>query len=447
MKRALLILGAVAVLAAVVAASIARSRGEKATAVYAETVERRDIVRTVKASGEIDPRVQVKISAHVIGRIERLYVEEGDTIALGAPFLDLEKAAFLAARDQAAAQLASAETAVRQAEIDLADAGIKLRRAERLAADGIVTAEALEAARLAEASARLGLDRAREAVRQAQASLVKAEDDLAKTTIYAPLAGTVTELNAEQGEVVVSGTMNNPASVIGTIADLSEILTVVEVDETEIVEVALGQPAEVEVDAVPDHRYHGEVVKIGRSGFSTARQPDVTYFAVEILLADADRRLQPGMSARAEIESAIHHGVPVVPIQAVVERPVEREEADEADEAREDDGEDGGAVERNGEDEDGGEAEDQGEAADQDDDDDEEKVVFLVVDGESERRAVETGVADETHVEITRGLDGGETVVTGPYRTLRDLEDGDPVRVEEPDEDEDGESGVEVEVD
>ena len=269
MKRALVILGVVAVLAAVVAGSLLRSKGEKGKTVYAETVERRDIVRTVKASGEIDPRVQVKISSHVIGRIERLYVEEGDAIALGAPFLELERAAFLAARDQAAAQLASAETAVRQTEIDLADAGIKLRRAERLAADGIVTAETLEAARLAETSARLALDRARDAVRQARATLVKAEDDLAKTTIFAPLAGTVTELNAEQGEAVVSGTMNNPASVIGTIADLSEILAVVEVDETEIVEVALGQTAAVEVDAVPDHAYHGAVVKIGRSGFST----------------------------------------------------------------------------------------------------------------------------------------------------------------------------------
>lgn len=425
MKRALLILGVAAVLAAVVAGSLLRSKGEKGTAVYAETVDRRDIVRTVKASGEIDPRVQVKISAHVIGRIERLYVEEGDAIALGAPFLELERAAFLAARDQAAAQLASAETAVRQAEIDLADAGIKLRRAERLAEDGIVTAEALEASRLAEASARLALDRARDAVRQARATLIKAEDDLAKTTIFAPLAGTVTELNAEQGEVVVSGTMNNPASVIGTIADLSEILAVVEVDETEIVEVALGQTAVVEVDAVPDHPYHGEIVKIGRSGFSTARQPDVTYFAVEILLADADQRLRPGMSARAEIEAAIHRGVPVVPIQSVVERPVER--AETADETEDDDGDEAG-----------------------DDDEDEEKVVFLVVDGKAERRAVETGIADETHVEVTRGLEGGESVITGPYRTLRDLEDGDAVRVEEPDdedEDEDDEDeGPRVEV-
>jgi HlyD family secretion protein len=425
-KRALLIVGVVAVLAAVVIASLVRSRGDEGTEVYAEEVERRDIVRAVKASGEIDPRVQVQISAHVIGRIERLYVEEGDPIARGEPFLELERAAFLAARDQAAAQLSSSETAVRQAEIDLADAELKLRRAERLAAQGIVTDETLEASKLAEASARLALDRARQAVRQARAGLVKAEDDLAKTTIFAPLSGTVTELNAEQGEVVVSGTMNNPASVIGVIADLSEILAVVEVDETEIVEVDLGQPAVVEVDAVPDHAYHGEVVEIGSSGFSTARQPDVTYFAVEVLLADADRRLRPAMSARAEIQTAVHRDVPVVPIQSVVERRVKDGE---------DDG-DGGAV-------DGGDGEGGKDGADaaatdaRDGRDNEQKVVFLVVDGKAVRRAVETGIADETHVEITRGLDGGETVVTGPYRALRDLADGEPVTVEASDQDED----------
>lgn len=420
MKRALVILGVVAVLGAVVAASLLRSRGERGVEVYAEEVERRDIVRVVKAGGEIDPRVKVQISAHVIGRIEELYVEEGDAIERGQPFLELEREAFLAARDQWSAQLASARTAVRRAEVDLADAGVKLRRAERLAAEGIVTDESLDAARLAETAARLALDQSRDAVRQADANLVKAEDDLEKTTIFAPLTGRVIELNAEEGEVVVSGTMNNPASVIGTIADLSEILAVVDVDETEVVEVALGQPARVEVDAVPDHAYHGEVVKIGSSGFSTARQPDVTYFKVELLLTDADERLLPGMSARAEIETATHRGVPVVPIQSVVERAADSGEADGAagggEPARSTAGPSGA---------------------------DEVKAVYVVAGGAARRRTVETGIADETHVEVTSGLDGGETVVTGPYRVLRDLEDGDPVRVDE-DDDEDGSDGESV---
>lgn len=405
MKRILIGLGVVVLLAAIVFASVSQSRGEDGEEVYTEAVERRDIVRLVKASGEIDPRVKVKISAHVIGRIERLWVEEGQVIEQGEPFLELEREAFTAARDQWAAQLASDRTSVRQAEVDLADAELKLRRARRLADDGIVTTEALETAELAATSAELRLEQRRDAVRQSQANLDKARDDYAKTTIYAPLTGRVIELNAEEGEVVVSGTMNNPASVIGTIADLSELLAVVEVDETEIVEVDLGQTARVEVDAIPDHAYNGEVVEIGSSGFSTARHPDVTYFEVKVLLADADDRLRAGMSARAEIETAVHGEVPVVPIQAVVERtPEEVEEAGKADAA-------GGE----GEGDDGGEL----------------KVVYLVADGTAVQRPVETGIADDTHVEITRGLDGGETVVTGPYRVLRDLADGDPVTTAE----------------
>jgi HlyD family secretion protein len=156
----------------------------------------------------------------------------------------------------------------------------------------------------------------------------------------------------------------------------------------------------------------------------------VTYFADEVLLADADQRLRPGMSARADIQTAVHRDVLVVPIQSVVERRVKDGE---------DDG-DVGAVD--GGDGEGGEDGAEAAATDaRDGRDDEEKVLFLVVDGKAVRRAVETGVADETHVEITRGLDAGETVVTGPYRALRDLADGEPVTVEASDEDEDDAGG------
>src|SRR6185295_4115063 len=146
----------------------------------------------------------------------------------------------IAQRDQWAAQLRSAETAVRQAEVSLDNTKVKLDRAERLQKEGISTLEQLQAAQLDDKSARLRLEEAKEAVSQNRANLVKAEDDLSKTTIYAPLSGKVITLNAEEGEVVVSGTMNNAASVIGTIADLSEILAEVDVDETEIVNVRTG---------------------------------------------------------------------------------------------------------------------------------------------------------------------------------------------------------------
>ncbi|MEM7480361.1 MAG: efflux RND transporter periplasmic adaptor subunit [Acidobacteriota bacterium] len=399
MKKVLIGAGIFAVLVVIVIASL-RGKEPSGKEVRTETVEVEDIALRVKASGEIDPRVQVKISAPVIGRIEKLHVEEGDVIEAGEPFLELEREAFLAARDQWRAQLRSAQTAVRRSEIELEDARLKERRFDRLGTEGIVSAEQREASALSAASAALALDQARDAVRQAQANLTKAQDDLTKTTIFAPLSGRVIELNAEEGEVVVSGTMNNPASVIGTIADLSEILAVVEVDETEIVDVALGQDVTIEVDAVPDHEYHGRVVEIGSSGFTPHRGQDVIYFRVKILLEDADERLRPGMSARADVVAKVHSDVPIVPIEAVVER---------------DD------PERDGEG---------------------RKVVYSFDEGAAVEVPVSTGIANTTQVEITAGLSGGESVIVGPYRTLKDLEDGDVVRLARNDGEDDAEKAA-----
>jgi HlyD family secretion protein len=240
-----------------------------------------------------------------------------------------------------------------------------------------------------------------------QANLTQAQDALSKTTIYAPLTGRVIALSAEEGEVVVSGTMNNPASVIGTIADMSEILATVDVDETEIVNVKVGQPAVLKVDAVPSKEYHGKVVEVGSSGFSRPQQPDVTFFKVKILLDDPDPDLRASMSVRAEIHTAAHPDVLTVPIQAVVERrPL---------------GADGKAT--------------------ADGKDEEVKVVFIVEGGKVRQRPVQTGLSDETHVELLSGVKPGEQVVTGPYRTLKDLKDGDAVHVSKTSEEEDRKSG------
>ena len=405
MKKVLIGLVVAVVLAGIVFASVRAHGREQGTKVYAEPVTRREVAQIVKASGELEPRVKVNISAHVIGKIDRLYVEEGDRIEKGKPFLRLEQQAFIAQRDQWAAQLSSARTAVQQAEVSLADSRVKLNRAQRLIGEGIATHEQLEAAQLAETSARLRLDEAHESVHQTQANLTNAQDALSKTTIYAPLTGRVIVLNAKQGEVVVSGTMNNPASVIGTIADMSEILATVDVDETEIVNVHPGQAAVLKVDAVPSKEYHGKVVEVGSSGFNRPAQPDVTFFKVKILLDDADPDLRASMSVRAEIHTTAHPNSLVVPIQAVVERePL---------------GKDGAKA---------------GSASGKDE---EVKVVFAIEGGKARQRPVETGISDETHVELLSGVKPGEQVVTGPYRTLKDLKDGDAVHVSKTSEEED----------
>jgi HlyD family secretion protein len=396
-------------LAAIVFASIRAGSHDKGTKVYTEEVARRDVSQVVKASGGLEPRVKVNISAHVIGKIDKLWVQEGDRIEKGKPFLRLEQQAFLAQRDQWAAQLRSAQTAVQQAEVSLADARNKLNRAQKLSADGIATKEQLEAAQLAEASARLQLDSAREQVQSNQANLVNAQDALTKTTIYAPLTGRVITLNAKEGEVVVSGTMNNPASVIGVIADMSEILATVDVDETEIVNVKVGEPAVLKVDAIPAKEYHGKVVEVGSSGFNRANQPDVTFFKVKILLDDPDPDLRASMSVRAEIHTDAHPLALVAPIAAVVEREPVSEGADKAASSKKED-----TV----------------------------KVVFVVDQGKAHQRRVTTGISDETHVELTSGATLHDKVVTGPYRTLKDLKDGDAVIESKTSEDEDRKSGT-----
>lgn len=395
MKRWLIAIVVVAALAAIVLGAVFGSKEEGGERVYVEPVVRQEITEVVKASGEIQARVSVDISAHVVAKIENLYVQEGQTVAAGQPFLELEKEAFTAATESWEAQLRQATTRVRQAEVALADAEVKLRRARRLSEEGIVSAEQLEAAELQRTSAELTLDEARDAVANARASLTKARDDLSKTTLYAPIDGRVVELNAEEGEVVVSGMMNNPATKIATVADLSELLAELDVDENEIVAVEVGQEVEVTVDALPDQVYRGRVVEVGSSGSTRAGQGDVTFFEVDVLLENADDRLRPGMSVRADIHTESSASALVTPVQAVVEREPASSESEVV----------------------GG--------------DETVQVVFVVEDGVAVRREVETGISTITEVELLSGVEEGEEVVTGPFRTLRDLEDGDAVRVSE----------------
>jgi HlyD family secretion protein len=404
MKKLVIAALVIVVLGGIVFASLKAGGGDKGTKVYAEPAARHDIGQVVKASGEIDPRIKVNISAHVVGKITRLYVREGERIEKGKPFLELEKQAFQAERDRWSAQLRQAQTQVQQAQVSLADARHKLERAQRLNAEGVTAVDQLEAAQLAETSARLQLDDAGQSVNSSRANLAKALDDLAKTTIFSPLSGRVVSLKAEEGEVVIPGTMNNSASVIGTIADLSEILAKVDVDETEIVSVRVGQPATIKVDALPNHSYRGRVVEVGSSGFNRPAQPDVTFFEVKILLDETSEDLRPGMSVRAEIETRPAASALVVPIQAVVERPPLTGSKDKK-------------------------SDEKAEPV---------KVVFVIADGKAHQREVKTGISDETRVEILSGLKPDEKVITGPYRSLRDLKDGDAVYVTTPEKEETG---------
>jgi HlyD family secretion protein len=388
-KRALIIAGAIVVIAAIALASI-YSGGPEGARVQVEAVKPRTIEAVVTAPGQIDPKVKVNISAHIIGKIERLYFAEGDVVKRGQKLVDLEKPNYVAQRDRISSEVVSRQVEVQRARTALATAEASYRRAQSLKEQGIQAQQLFEQARLEYENARAGVAAAEQGVHQARATLRQASEDLSRTTIVSPLDGKVVQLNAREGEVVVSGTMNTPGSVIAVIADLSEILVEAEVGETEVVNVKVGQAARVKIDAVPDKLYRAHVVEIGSS--AAVRQgagSGIRYFKVKVAIDDADERLRPGMTAQVSIVTSSAANAIAVPIQSVVER-TPPNAADDAPK---------------------------------------KKYVFLEERGKARMVAVTTGISDDTHVAVLSGIKAGDRIVTGPFRTLKELEDGEAIQV------------------
>lgn len=393
MKRGLIIAGAVVVIAAIVLASI-KGGGPKGEKVYVEPAATKTIEAVVNAPGQIDPKVKVNISAHIVGKIEKLYFLEGDTVKRGQRLVDLEKFIYVGQRDRLSAELASRRVEVRRAQAALATANAAYQRAQNLSKQGIQAQELFDQARLAHDNATAALEAARLGVTQAEAGLRQAAEDLSRTTIVSPIDGKVVQLNAHEGEVVVTGTMNNPGSVIAVIADLSQILVEAEVGETEVVGVRINQQAKIRVDAIPDRDYRGRVVEIGSS--AAVRQgagSGIRYFKVKVAIDNADERLRPGMTSQVSIVTSTAPNATVVPIQAVVERVPGAKAGD--------------------------------------DDEDKPKKKYVLLAGKDKVRQVEvlTGISDATHVVVMSGVKPGDPVITGPFRTLRDLEDGEKIVV------------------
>jgi HlyD family secretion protein len=260
---------------------------------------------------------------------------------------------------------------------------------------GIQAQELFDRARLELDNARAAYQSSEEGVRQAQAGQLQAETDLSHTTLLSPIDGKVVQLNAREGEVVVTGTMNNPGSVIAVIADLSEILVEAEVNETEVVGIRAAQPAKVHVDAVTDKDYHGHVTEIGSS--AAMRQSGgtgVRYFKVKVSLDDPDERLRPGMTSQVSIVTSSVGNAIAVPIQCVVERvPGAKRDEEETENLPK------------------------------------KKYVFVARDGKVKQSEVTTGISDATRVVLTSGVKAGDPIVTGPFRTLKKLRDGDAVQI------------------
>jgi HlyD family secretion protein len=378
-------------------------RGEKALSVQTTKVKKGDLTSQITAPGQIKPVTQVKISANTMGKITRLPLKEGDRVKRSQLLLEIDPAPIRAQVDQFRAARELTRAQLEQTER-------LLRRARELFEQGLTSREDLEGL-----ETQLAVNRAQ--LTRDDAALQQAREELSRTTIISPLDGIITELNVELGEVVVTGTMNNPGSVIMTVADLSRMEVEAKVDESEIRDVRVGQSAEVTVDALPDTTLKGVVSEVGSAAIVqelTAEQetPD---FKVKVEISSPPASLRTGMSATVKIMTAARKGVLTIPIQAVVLRDIQKERKDRAAKS----GKKGGARDKPAP---------ENKVAPESEKPKEEEAVYLVSSKTAEVRAIRTGASGETDIEILSGLKEGEEVIAGPYRALRSLHEGDKVK-------------------
>jgi len=446
-KKVLLIVLGVIVALAIVGFSVTQTQKSLVT-VQTGKVMKQDIASYVTASGEIKPKLQVNVGANAFGRITRLFVKEGEHVKRGQILAQLENVQSASDVAAAKATLSSNETdavaadanlrtlmaTLNSSKADLARAKLDYDRAESLYKDQLipkadydtkkaayevaVATEAQNQARVAQAKAEL--DSAQGHITTAKAQLTRSSDLLSKTSYTAPFDGVVTYLPVHEGETVVVGIQNSPGSTLMTLADMSVITAEVKVDETDIVNVKLGQTAEVTIDAIPGKTFKGEVTEIGDNAIvrstglatsqSTASSQEAKDFKVVVTLKDPPENVRPGLSTTSKITTGTRSSALTIPIQALTIR-------DKADlEAQNNKGKGKSKAQP---------------VANQQKKKEEIQGVFVVLPSKKvEFRQVETGITGTTDIEVKTGLKEGEDIVTGSYKVLRTLRNGTGVKVD-----------------
>src|SRR6267378_2307178 len=415
LKRGLIIGGGVLLLAAIVVANVSKGQGGR-LGVQVEDARMGDISSTVRAPAKVQPETMVKISANVPGEVVRLAVKEGDSVRKGQFLLQLDGTQYQAQLRQSQAALDAAKSSLRLSEVSLERSESLLKRKESLFERKLVSPEEIETARTQRNTDKARVDVNREEVARSEAAVQSAQDNLRKTIFHSPIDGTVTQLKVERGEIVMVGTMNNPGTVILSVADLRRMKVEADVDETDVASIRLGQTATVKIDALPDTALTGRVVEIANSPkiSELGSQEQQTNFVVDVMIDNPPPMLRPGMTADVEIRTATKDGVLHVPIQAVVVRTAEELLKAKA----------------------GKKAEGAGAARAAEPDPpkkgEEIKGVFVMVDGVAQFRKVRTGIASDTDLEVRGEIMAEEKVITGPSKVLRTLKPGSKVKVEEP---------------
>lgn len=391
-RKKAIILAAIAVgVAAIVIANL-RMSYESPVKVEVAQIKRGRIVEKVSGPGVIYAEASVKVSSSVMGRITRLAVREGSDVRAGDVLLKIDASQYRARLAQAEAGFNAALARAELAKARLEEARSEAERVGKLAGSGLVSQREVDGARTSLAVASADFDAARQASDEAKAGVVAAADDLDKTVIAAPISGTVTSLNAEEGEIVITGTMNNPGTVIMTISNLDTMEVRADIDETDVARVRPGQQVEISVDAFADTALAGIVSVVGSSSssaraFSSSSDERAT-FEVRIRITDRLAGLRPGMATTVDIVTATADSVPYVPIQTLVAREIGEGEAETETEG-----------------------------------------IFIVQDSRAKFVALRTGISDDKNMEISGDAPAGADVISGPFKVLRDLEDSTKVRV------------------
>ena len=419
--------------AAVVAANLWFDRTPSLT-VTTEPVRARDLEAVVSASGKIQPNRLVNISADTSGRVVNLAVQEGQRVTKGQFLLQIDPKSLRTRVEGGAASLQAAEGSLAQSRQSVETARVQVEQAHKtlgrqrdLWREGLTTREALDRAESDAKSSESSLrERERQVdaqaarIAQERASLQSAQYDLSKVRIESPIDGIVTRRNIQEGETAVIGTMNNAGTVLLTLADMSLIQAEVEVDETNIPTVTVGQSARITIDAIPDRTFRGHVTEIGNSpiqGAATATQ--ATNFKVVVALDEVVPDVRPGFTCTADITTATRTTVAAVPIPAVAVRELVFDARGQIVKTPRDD-----TRRRSIEPVAAAQELTAGQTRK------ESEGVFLARDGKAEFVPIKIGIAGDKYFEVLSGLKPGDEVITGPYNSVRGLKDGDAVKLE-----------------
>lgn len=411
-KRKVIIGLSVIAIIVVIIVIMANKNGNHKTIVQTEVAGKQSIVEVVTATGKIEPRTRVKISADVAAKIIHLAVKEGEWVEKGDLLVRLDQERYVAAFEQSEANFRSAVANANLANENLLKAEKDFKRTKTLVDQDLESRATYDQAYSNVQIEKARYQSAQEIIEQARASVKQAKDNLSKTTIYAPMAGTISTLNKEVGEIALGSQFQE--DVIMIVSNLSVMEALVNVDENDIVKVSLNDSSTIEIDAFPDMIFHGVVREIASSATisRTGSTEQKTEFEVKLTISDPVDELRPGMTASTDIIVETRDSTLCIPLQCVTVRTSEQLKQGTSP-----------TGERSG-------ADSTSQQLYTPDKDGFVQLVFVVAGGAAKAVQVETGIQSDTHIEIISGISIGDIIVTGNYRAISQTLDNDsPVLV------------------